>query len=453
VVSLHRRTVVSIAFVAALIVLVIIAFTTLDETVPLPLDSSGQPLTIDEPGRQWFPQISQNYLVYQDDGSGDWNVYAWDIRAGARIPVAVGPAIQERPSVSGSRVVWQEDEDGDGNTDIHLLDLDSGVRRVLASDPAPQFNPQIFGEVVVWVDERYGSWDIVSYDLRTDQEVVVAGGQEQELYAAVGAGNIAWVEIANVSPTGESGDWNILMHELESDEGQVVADSEDRQFSPSTDGEKVVWHDDRNGQWDIYMFDSSSGEETRITTDKGSQTYPVISGRYIVWQDNRGGDWDVYGYDLETGAELAVATGPMDQEQPRIFESAVTWHENGIDVETGIETDGAVRLVYLPEAASEPLLPLVDDNDGVADRSDKTPRSLPTNPDAYRGPVTDDASLYMARCTLCHTLDRVVGRYEASGFRSSWWRVMVDRMRLNNGAPVSKEEADTIIKYLELTYP
>ncbi len=446
-VSTRLRTVVLIAVAAAIIVLVIVTLIVSSETAPLPLDSVRQPLTIDEPGRQWFPQISQNYLVYQDDGSGDWNVYAWDIRAGVRIPVAVGSAVQERPSVSGSKVVWQEDEDGDGNTDIHLLDLAAGVRRVLADDPAPQFNPQISGEVVVWIDERYGSWDIVTYDLRTDEEVVVAGGQEQELYAAVGAGRVAWVEIASVSPTGESGDWNILMHDLDSGEGLVVADSDDRQFSPSTDGDKVVWHDDRNGQWDIYMFDPSSGEETRITRDKGSQTYPVISGRYIVWQDNRGGDWDIYGYDLETKDEIAVATGPMDQEQPRIFESAVTWHENGI------ETDGAVQLVYLPEAATDPLLPFVNDNDPVALQRDETPRAFPPNPDAYTGSVTDDASLYMARCTLCHTLDRVVGRHEASGFRSSWWRVMVDRMRLNNGAPVSEEDADTIIKYLERTYP
>ena len=57
-------------------------------------------------------------------------------------------------------------------------------------------------------------------------------------------------------------------------------------------------------------------------------------------------------------------------------------------------------------------------------------------------------ALFYEKCEYCHSADAATGINDTS----EGWRETVTRMREDNGAPLSAEEAETIIKYLSENY-
>ena len=57
------------------------------------------------------------------------------------------------------------------------------------------------------------------------------------------------------------------------------------------------------------------------------------------------------------------------------------------------------------------------------------------------------AALVQERCSVCHTLDRVL----ASKRTEAQWRTVVEQM-IRNGARLTPEEKEIVIKYLAATY-
>lgn len=67
---------------------------------------------------------------------------------------------------------------------------------------------------------------------------------------------------------------------------------------------------------------------------------------------------------------------------------------------------------------------------------DTTPAGTP--------PGTDAKALFERKCSVCHSLDRPLGRNR----ERKWWVETVTRMQKVNGCPLTDEEARTIIDYL-----
>jgi mono/diheme cytochrome c family protein len=57
-------------------------------------------------------------------------------------------------------------------------------------------------------------------------------------------------------------------------------------------------------------------------------------------------------------------------------------------------------------------------------------------------------SLFEQKCSLCHTIDRPKSKQKTA----EAWKSTVMRMKNTNGAPVTDEEAKTIIEYLTENY-
>jgi len=70
----------------------------------------------------------------------------------------------------------------------------------------------------------------------------------------------------------------------------------------------------------------------------------------------------------------------------------------------------------------------------------------PTSPAATAAPP-DGASLLQARCTRCHTLDRV----QQTPRTVSEWQTVVARMR-SKGAQLNDAEADALVQHLAQTF-
>ncbi len=57
-------------------------------------------------------------------------------------------------------------------------------------------------------------------------------------------------------------------------------------------------------------------------------------------------------------------------------------------------------------------------------------------------------SLFEQKCSLCHSIDRPKSKQKTADA----WKSTVMRMKNTNGAPVSDDEAKTIIEYLTENY-
>lgn len=75
------------------------------------------------------------------------------------------------------------------------------------------------------------------------------------------------------------------------------------------------------------------------------------------------------------------------------------------------------------------------------------PQPTPTSPAPTAAPQADGASLLQARCTRCHSLDRV----QQSPRTSSEWQTVVSRMR-SKGAQLNDAEAQLLVQHLTQTY-
>ena len=92
---------------------------------------------------QRHPAVSGQVIAFEDDRSGDWDVYAWDASNPAdpisETPVATGPGDQLDPAVGGIVVVFEDYSRG--NADIGLYDLVSGKTWRLTTNASSQVDP------------------------------------------------------------------------------------------------------------------------------------------------------------------------------------------------------------------------------------------------------------------------------------------------------------------------
>ena len=106
-----------------------------------------------------------------------------------------------------------------------------------------------------------------------------------------------------------------------------------QEIFPIINGNKIVWHEERNGNLDIYLYDLATNQEKRITTDSSVQHNPKISGNKIIWTDYRNGNYqlqenaDVYLYDLATNQERRITKNSSNQFAGDISGNKIVWED------------------------------------------------------------------------------------------------------------------------------
>ncbi len=272
------------------------------------------------------PDISGDLVVWQDNRSGNSDIFRYNLTDGAVTQITTDPADQANPAVSGiSRlIVWEDNRNG--SWDIYWYSPFSGEEYPVTTAPGDQRYPSIAFQYVCWQDNRSGNWTTYVADLIPGQGAGSPAGmpgsvQENPAIAFGGVdGPTVWQDNRN-------GSWDIYWSNVGNNEMPVCVDAGDQQF-PAIDGLSVVWQDNRNGSWDIYLGDLESGNRTQITDDPADQMYPDISGDYVVWQDNRNGNWDIFLYDLTRGTVVQVTDDPGDQMYPSISGNYIVWEDN-----------------------------------------------------------------------------------------------------------------------------
>ena len=153
---------------------------------------------------QQAPSLYRNHLVWQDNGTGDWDIASADLWL-KKTPLdellSASNLPQENPVVWGDWVVWQEDF-GAGDVDIYAADLSDPADPVefpLVGDTAAQTNPDISGHLVVWQDNRNGNWDIYGYNLITGEEFQITTHSADQTNPAISGSLVTW-EDSRVTP-------------------------------------------------------------------------------------------------------------------------------------------------------------------------------------------------------------------------------------------------------------
>lgn len=255
-------------------------------------------------GNQTFPDISGNFVVWQDNRSGNSDIYGW-LENPAPLCSAIGN--QTYPAVSRYAVVWQDDRNG--NLDIYGYDRWTGAEFPICVHPARQIAPDISENMIVWADDRNGNSDIFAYDMYTQTEFAVCTDN------AV-------------------------------------------QTAPAICGSIVVWQDNRNGNFNIYGLDLSTGTEFVVCAGPAMQSLPAVSEQYIVWQDSRQGDWSIFAAPI-TSQLLAgnqACSEAIQASEEYTYQGAVWQDEDTIVSSCGFNDLYAVWYKYAPLAAGQILI-------------------------------------------------------------------------------------------------
>ena len=314
------------------------------------------------------PDIDGDTVVWGDDRYDEQNMRSMDIflatiddlrrtppysYAGTRI--TDDPASQERPSISGNYIVWQDNRHG--NWDIYLYERSTGNETRLTTDTGDQWLPIVRGNYIAWYDDsNSGRRNVVLYDIAagTVKEIIdcdaqiIPDGTSTAFKPALSEDYVAWVERA---------DKRVHYYEIATGRTGTVSTSTAPQFWPSlSTGNLIAWEDYRHGTLnpDIYIadLDNLSAGERQITTDMTEQVAPAISGNLVAWEDKRGAPRGIFMYDLSTGKEMSVVLSADEYDDhlyPAVSGNAIVWQR-------GYSPDSNLYLfVYEPETPVDPV--------------------------------------------------------------------------------------------------
>ena len=322
---------------------------------------------------QEYPDIDGNLIVWEDDWYDEQKKGVKDIflasvedfrnappdqygHVGTRI--TDDPASQEKPSISGDYIVWQDNRRG--NWDIYSYRRSTGTTTQLTTDTGKQWLPEISGNYIAWYDDSSDGTKIVLYDIAAgavkdvidcDAKTTIPGGST-EFKPALSEQYVAWVE---------AGDEKVHYYDIAARtmEGPVSTSTAIQSW-PSLSGSLITWEDGRYGNPDIYMtnLDDPSGEEKRITSDTKDQVSAAISGNLIIWEDKRVPSRSIYMYDLTPpGEELSVVDAADIYDEhlyPAVSGNTFIWQR-------GRGSDSNLYIfVYQPETPTDPVLTTVE---------------------------------------------------------------------------------------------
>jgi len=137
--------------------------------------------------------------------------YRYNLTTSTESSVCTQSANQQYPSISGTRIVWQDARNAGlltpNNNDIFMYNLTTSSESSICTQSANQQYPGIYGNTVVWQDNRNSNSDIYMYNLSTSTESSVCTQSANQQYPAVYEDKVVWEDI-------RSGNYDIYMNDF-----------------------------------------------------------------------------------------------------------------------------------------------------------------------------------------------------------------------------------------------
>jgi TolB protein len=145
---------------------------------------------------QGRPRVGGDYVVYEDYGSGNADVYGWQISTnGPSFAIATGANPQMTPDIDGNTVVYVETLNG--HDQLFAYDLTTKQARQLTSAPSAKILPRISGSRIVWSDDRNGNLDLYYYDLSTSTEAPLVTGAGDQFLSDIDGNRVVYTDNAS----------------------------------------------------------------------------------------------------------------------------------------------------------------------------------------------------------------------------------------------------------------
>ena len=127
---------------------------------------------------QGYPDINNNFIVWQDNRNGDFDIFAFDLLTQTEFPIATGAGDQIRPSVSGNTVVWEM------NGDIYgaIINI-TGITREMIVDINPDtLNTKSQGRYVTAYITLPEGFNVSDIDTASIQIIDINGDSIEQFY-------------------------------------------------------------------------------------------------------------------------------------------------------------------------------------------------------------------------------------------------------------------------------
>lgn len=252
------------------------------------------------------PSVSGSRVVWSDYRKGQWDVWLFDNATKTSRQLTSGPGDKVQPAISGDTVVYVSYGDTTSG-DVYAYDIPSKTTRCISLDyfgkiaAGDQLNPSVSGRWVVWEDYSNSYQPkIMGYDLQYNRSLAIDSGYGVPKRRPQVAGNICVYEDYPLA----SGAGDIRMYNFETSTTVAIASSPTDQRMPATDGRWVAWMQ-WNGptNYDIYAFDTQSGTEPKLVCgDAGEQSVPSVGNGSVYWTDATDGATKLRYASLATGA-------------------------------------------------------------------------------------------------------------------------------------------------------
>lgn len=171
----------------------------------LDIDGLQYPLA-DGPGDQERPSINGDWLVYQDNASGSFDIKLFNVKDGSRKDVAARGYSEQTPDISGDVVVFISDQYGNDDVWAHSISAGMGISLGTTSTLS-ESDPSIDGNLVAWQAHDgnsmniYGAYLGSSYFQITDssgiERLPKVNGQ-RVAYMASASGGPSHIEVIDV---------------------------------------------------------------------------------------------------------------------------------------------------------------------------------------------------------------------------------------------------------------
>ncbi|MFH0862904.1 MAG: C1 family peptidase, partial [Candidatus Altiarchaeota archaeon] len=267
---------------------------------------------------QKMPRISANRIVWQTYPKASLNVpnrvVSYDLQTGAQSTLTLTDFYPFYPDVDGDIVVYSDDRtiafpgtDTDPNSDIYRYDFSTSQERQITTNPQAQEKPTLSGSKVVYTDLRDG-YDIYLFDTATGIEQRLTTSSADQFDPQIDGKHIVWVEgvISSIYDP-----WSIYLYDIDTSQTRRIS-SGSRSHSARVSGNKVAWlQASSSGAYDLFLYDIPTGQTTQLTAGALKiSSNPAIDRRHLMWASGQ----TLYLYSLpqQTQNEDCTTTGDED---------------------------------------------------------------------------------------------------------------------------------------------
>ena len=244
-----------------------------------------------------LPSINGNYLVWQRDHDGDWEVFLYDIAAAQTIQISDNGYHDISPRTDGNYVVWLGMNNAGGN--IFLYNINSGqITQVTPDNGTIKSPPQIADGVVVWstqeVTESVLPGEIELYEIDTGTITTISApvdpeGNLDDHTPVIGNNKVVWVQtgLDNIETT-------LFVYDLTTGDTFPAPNNFIISHGPTQDGNLSITTKFDGYDREIFLNHLRLNRNEQITDNSVEEKHPRIHGNHLVWVSGQGAEQEIY---------------------------------------------------------------------------------------------------------------------------------------------------------------